>query len=121
MSVVPFLMAAMLGYDNGEARTPPMGWNSWNPIRCEGLNEKAIFEIADAIVASGLRDVGYSYVNIDDCWMAPQRAAASAAVPPAAEAAYEHDAQSEDTVDVAALLVAPRPAGRSPEARAEEV
>ena len=61
--------------DNGLGLTPAMGWNSWNPIRCEGLNEATIREIADAMISSGLRDVGYNYVNIDDCWMAPQRTA----------------------------------------------
>ena len=58
---------------NGLALTPAMGWNSWNPFRCEGLNEALIREVADAIVSTGLRDMGYRYVNIDDCWMAPQR------------------------------------------------
>lgn len=46
---------------------------AWNPVRCEGLHEDRIKEVADAIVSSGLRDAGYRYVNIDDCWMAPKR------------------------------------------------
>jgi len=45
-----------------------MGWNSWNFFRCN-INETLIKEVADAIVATGLRDAGYKYVNIDDCWM----------------------------------------------------
>ncbi len=49
------------------ALTPPMGWNSWNHFGCE-INENIIREVADAMVASGMRDAGYIYVNIDDCW-----------------------------------------------------
>ena len=64
-----FLTLAALALDNGLGRTPARGWNAWNSIRCEGLNEKLIREVADAMVSSGLRDAGYTYVNIDDCWM----------------------------------------------------
>jgi alpha-galactosidase len=49
------------------AATPPMGWNSWNHFGCN-IDEKLIRETADAFVASGLRDAGYEYVNLDDCW-----------------------------------------------------
>jgi alpha-galactosidase len=54
-------------WDNGLALTPPMGWNSWNKFGCE-INEKIVREIADAMVSSGLRDAGYRYIVIDDCW-----------------------------------------------------
>ncbi len=56
------------------AATPPMGWNSWNKFGCE-INESLIKEIADALVSSGMKDAGYEYVNIDDCWQADERAA----------------------------------------------
>jgi alpha-galactosidase len=49
------------------AQTPPMGWNSWNKFQCD-VSEVLIREIADAMVASGMRDAGYKYVVIDDCW-----------------------------------------------------
>lgn len=49
------------------ALTPPMGWNSWNRFGCD-INEQLIRETADAMVASGMKDAGYQYVNIDDCW-----------------------------------------------------
>lgn len=49
------------------ALTPPMGWNSWNKFGCD-VSEKLIRETADAMVRSGMRDAGYQYVNIDDCW-----------------------------------------------------
>ncbi len=49
------------------AATPPMGWNSWNTFGNK-VNEEVIRETADALVASGLRDLGYRYIVIDDCW-----------------------------------------------------
>jgi alpha-galactosidase len=52
---------------NGLAQTPPMGWNSWNKFAGR-VDDKAVREIADAMVASGMRDAGYLYVNIDDTW-----------------------------------------------------
>src|SRR3954464_1786034 len=49
------------------AQTPPMGWNSWNKFGCN-VNEALIRETADAMVASGMKEAGYQYINIDDCW-----------------------------------------------------
>src|SRR3984957_20835351 len=52
---------------NTLALTPPMGWNSWNKFACN-VSEDMIRDMTDAIVKSGMRDAGYQYVNIDDCW-----------------------------------------------------
>jgi alpha-galactosidase len=49
------------------AQTPPMGWNSWNYF-AEKVDDKGVRDAADQIVASGMRDAGYVYVNIDDTW-----------------------------------------------------
>ncbi len=49
------------------AQTPPMGWNSWNKFGCD-VNEQMIKEMADAMVSSGMKDAGYEYIVIDDCW-----------------------------------------------------
>ena len=49
------------------ALTPPMGWNSWNKFACN-IDETIVRQTADAIVSSGMKDAGYQYVNIDDCW-----------------------------------------------------
>jgi alpha-galactosidase len=49
------------------AKTPPMGWNSWNKFACN-VNEELIRQTADAMVATGMKDAGYVYINIDDCW-----------------------------------------------------
>jgi alpha-galactosidase len=51
----------------GLALTPPMGWNSWNTFACN-VDEVLIRETADALVTSGMKDAGYQYVVIDDCW-----------------------------------------------------
>jgi alpha-galactosidase len=53
--------------DNGLARTPPMGWNSWNEF-ATNIDDKTVREIAAALVATGLKDAGYVYINIDDGW-----------------------------------------------------
>jgi alpha-galactosidase len=52
---------------NGLAMTPPMGWNSWNKFACD-VNEDIVRKTVDAMVSSGMRDAGYEYVVIDDCW-----------------------------------------------------
>lgn len=52
---------------NGLGATPPMGWNSWNHFGCK-IDEKMIRDTADALVSTGLAELGYKYVNIDDCW-----------------------------------------------------
>ena len=49
------------------ALTPPMGWNSWNRYHCD-INEEIVRATADAMVEKGMRDAGYLYVVIDDCW-----------------------------------------------------
>jgi alpha-galactosidase len=53
--------------ENGLALTPPMGWNSWNKFACD-VSENLIKQMADAMVTSGMKDAGYQYVVIDDCW-----------------------------------------------------
>ncbi len=50
------------------ALTPPMGWNSWY-IHYDRVTDAVMREAADMMVASGMADFGYMYVNIDDCWM----------------------------------------------------
>lgn len=49
------------------ALTPPMGWNSWNNFGCE-INEDLIRQVTDAMDESGMKDAGYEYIVIDDCW-----------------------------------------------------
>ncbi|XP_065307156.2 alpha-N-acetylgalactosaminidase-like isoform X2 [Dermacentor albipictus] len=67
---------------NGLARTPPMGWLSWERFGCNVdcvnepdncISERLFKEMANALVYEGYRDVGYEYVNIDDCWMTQER------------------------------------------------
>jgi alpha-galactosidase len=68
MASVLAVSTGVLAQEVGDlAATPPMGWNSWNRFACD-VDEKLIRATADAMVASGMKDAGYRYVNIDDCW-----------------------------------------------------
>src|SRR5215470_5754925 len=51
----------------GLALTPPMGWNTWNKFACD-VSDPLVRGMADAMVKSGMKDAGYQYVVIDDCW-----------------------------------------------------
>ncbi|MFP5231236.1 MAG: glycoside hydrolase family 27 protein [Acidobacteriota bacterium] len=53
--------------DNGLARTPPMGWNSWNKFAGK-VDDADVRAMADAMVSSGMSKAGYTYINIDDTW-----------------------------------------------------
>ena len=53
-------------------RTPPMGWNTWNTFG-EDISEDLIIETCDAMIEKGLRDAGYEYIVIDDCWSLKER------------------------------------------------
>lgn len=54
------------------ALTPPMGWNSWNTF-FSSINDSLIREMTDSLITSGMKEAGYEYVVIDDCWLSPER------------------------------------------------
>ena len=54
------------------ALTPPMGWNSWNTFQTN-INEELVKGVADIMVTSGMKDAGYTYIVLDDGWMAMER------------------------------------------------
>ena len=71
------LFCTLHALDNGLGLTPPMGWLSWERYACQldcklfpddCIGERLYMRMADALVNFGYRDVGYEYVNIDDCW-----------------------------------------------------
>jgi alpha-galactosidase len=62
--IAPSLLSAQ---NKGLASTPPMGWNSWNKFGCN-VGEDMIRQMADGMVKSGMKEVGYQYIVIDDCW-----------------------------------------------------
>ena len=64
----------------GLAKTPPMGFNDWNAFGCN-VSEQLIEQTADYFVSSGLKAAGYTYVNIDDCWLEKSRSADGHLVP----------------------------------------
>nr|XP_056702769.1 alpha-N-acetylgalactosaminidase [Euleptes europaea] len=76
--------------ENGLMRTPPMGWLAWERFRCNidckndpqnCISERLFVEMANCLVTDGWKDLGYVYVNIDDCWMAKERDAKGQLVP----------------------------------------
>eukprot|EP01112_Ceratiomyxa_fruticulosa_P000547 TRINITY_DN10497_c0_g1_i1.p1 TRINITY_DN10497_c0_g1~~TRINITY_DN10497_c0_g1_i1.p1 ORF type:complete len:356 (-),score=53.73 TRINITY_DN10497_c0_g1_i1:703-1695(-) len=72
MKVIVFFALILCGFqsfalNNGLAKTPALGWNSWNFYHCS-VNETIIMQAADSLIKSGLFKAGYKYVNIDDCW-----------------------------------------------------
>ncbi len=66
--------------DNGLVTAPPMGFNDWNAFGCD-VDAALIQQTADYFVSSGLKAAGYTYVNIDDCWMTHTRDAKGRLVP----------------------------------------
>ncbi|KAK8100609.1 hypothetical protein PG999_010983 [Apiospora kogelbergensis] len=73
--------------DNGLGKTPPLGWNSWqrrhrqNVGGCTYANADTALKTAKLFVSLGLKDVGYQYVNIDDCWSTMNRNSSGYLVP----------------------------------------
>ncbi|XP_042323691.1 alpha-N-acetylgalactosaminidase [Sceloporus undulatus] len=79
-----------LALENGLMRTPPMGWLAWERFRCNTdcksdphncISEKLFMDMADRLATDGWRELGYVYVNIDDCWTAKERDATGHLVP----------------------------------------
>ena len=74
------LLSSLIAQDNrpskGLALTPPMGWNSWNKFGCN-VSDEMIRGMADAMVKSGMKDAGYQYIVIDDCWQVSRDANAN--------------------------------------------
>jgi alpha-galactosidase len=66
MTILMFL-PAYAQKKTGVAPTPPMGFNTWNYFHCD-VSENLIKEMADAMVSSGMKEAGYQYIVIDDCW-----------------------------------------------------
>eukprot|EP00347_Sterkiella_histriomuscorum_P019726 403340526 len=71
-AVLLLLSSTTLALNNGAGKTPAMGWNTWNKYACN-ISEDIIKSNANQIIALGLDQLGYKYVNIDDCWQLPAR------------------------------------------------
>src|SRR5512133_155985 len=65
--VAVLLIGSSLFAQDQLAATPPMGWNTWNKFGCN-VSETLIKGAADSMVSSGMKDAGYQYIVIDDCW-----------------------------------------------------
>ncbi|KAM3080989.1 hypothetical protein ACMFMG_004948 [Clarireedia jacksonii] len=66
-SITALLALGAEAINNGLARTPQMGWDNWNALGCD-VSEELLLQTADLIVDYGLKDLGYHYVILDDCW-----------------------------------------------------
>jgi alpha-N-acetylgalactosaminidase len=75
--MIPIFFSLSFSLENGLARTPPMGWMSWEQYHCltdctadpdNCISEQLILDTAKALASQGYLEAGYSYVNIDDCW-----------------------------------------------------
>ncbi len=71
-AIILFPLIVLAQKFEGLAKTPPMGWNSWNTFKTN-ISEKLVREIADDMVSSGMKDAGYTYIVLDDGWMAKER------------------------------------------------
>ena len=80
-----------LALDNGLARTPPMGWNSWNKFGCKDINERVVRESADTMATNGMKDAGYEFIVIDDCWQVSPRAKQQSRQCPNSPVESEHE------------------------------
>jgi alpha-galactosidase len=82
VAVVMAVLLCMAGvtFADDLAPTPPMGWNSWNTFQTR-IDEKLIESTADAMIANGMRDAGYVYVNLDDGWSTKERDSSGNLVP----------------------------------------
>ena len=72
LAAVCFTATAFAQKFEGLALTPPMGWNSWNTFAAN-IDENLIKGTADTMIANGMRDAGYVYIVVDDCWEAKER------------------------------------------------
>ncbi|XP_043535922.1 alpha-N-acetylgalactosaminidase isoform X2 [Chiloscyllium plagiosum] len=87
MKILPIFLVILLSscghsLDNGLMRTPPMGWLAWERFRCNTdcdndpencISERLFMDMADRLAEDGWKELGYQYVNIDDCWAAKER------------------------------------------------
>jgi alpha-galactosidase len=86
LSALLLSAASIFALENGLARTPPMGFNTWNWFACHNsaghgeVTDNLMLAIANAFITSGMKDSGYQYVNIDDCWGEASRDAHSGLV-----------------------------------------
>ncbi|XP_011298198.1 alpha-N-acetylgalactosaminidase [Fopius arisanus] len=84
------LVAPCFSLENDLARTPPMGWLAWERFRCNTdckndpdncISDQLFRTMADILVTEGYADLGYEYVNIDDCWSEKYRDTGNNLVP----------------------------------------
>src|SRR6201984_1248233 len=73
--------AGQTDISKGLALIPPMGWNTWNKFGCD-VSDELVRGMADAMVKTGMKDAGYQYIVIDDCWQVSRDASANIVADP---------------------------------------
>jgi len=63
----------VLCWNNGQGRTPPMGWRADFAYNCATLTEEAIKNTSAFMVNNGIASAGYNYINLGECWMSEKR------------------------------------------------
>lgn len=81
--VVAAAAASPQAYEIG--KLPAMGYNTWNDVRCDGVDAKSIMDLAHGLVKSNFSEKGYAFLNVDDCWQAQLLGAGDELVPDAAK------------------------------------
>ncbi|KAL2160723.1 hypothetical protein VTH06DRAFT_920 [Thermothelomyces fergusii] len=76
-----YLLQSANGLRNGIGLTPHMGWSSWNVAQCNAASAKYALDTAQKFISLGLKDLGYEYINIDDCWSLPYRDGSGKLIP----------------------------------------
>lgn len=80
--VIAVHVSGVITLENGLARTPPMGWLAWERFRCNTdckndpdncISENLFRTMADIVVSEGYSNLGYEYINVDDCWLEKER------------------------------------------------
>jgi len=67
--------------NDGVGLKPHMGWSSWNVAQCNSASAKYALDTANKFISLGLKDLGYEYINIDDCWSTKSRDSSGKLVP----------------------------------------
>lgn len=78
--IFALLFSSAVALDNGLGLTPPMGWTTWCtdtgiiPCYDDYCSQAEIESVARAMASNGMKELGYEYINLDDCWAGPRDA-----------------------------------------------
>ncbi|PSN57510.1 hypothetical protein C0J52_01592 [Blattella germanica] len=112
--------------ENGLARTPPMGWLSWERFRCNTdckndpdncISDRLFRTMTDLVVSEGYAAVGYEYINIDDCWLEKERSYTGQLVPDRVRFPFGLRDLADYLIQVVRRILEGKPEGKRPVGR----